>query len=224
MGGITGAAHPYAVTGIQDESGCKKALCTTRDRLNQRQLCVLCLIAGGEPGIGLLAGAKAGHLDDLGILLHLVIGDGTVTALVVDSCQKLHRSAASEFKPLKQKARPGQGEKTLFLYIHPVIRNTQPVTEGKQPCTQIQLPGQMGGNGRCAAIQPDLVPDGGGQIDKVRQLCAVGNPVIKAGKEDPGIQRPADRPVSGVTPGPHAAVAGKEDAFQESIGKIVPLC
>ena len=111
----------------------------------------------------------------------------------------------------------------LLPHIHPVIRNTQPVAEGKQPCTQIQLPGHSGGKGRCAAIQPDLVPDRGGQIDKVRQICAVGNPVVKASQEEPGIQRPADRPVSGVTPGPHAAVAGKEDAFQESIGKIVPL-
>ena len=81
----------------------------------------------------------------------------------------------------------------------------------------------MGGNGRYAAIQSDLVPDRGGQIDKIRQLCAVGDPVIKASQEKSGVQRPADRPVSGVTPGPHAAVAGKEDALQEAVGKIVPL-
>ena len=108
MGSVTGTAHSHAVTGIRDKSGCRKALCAAGDRLNQRQLCVLCLIAGGEPGIGLLAGADAGHLDDLGILLHLIIRDGAVAALVVNSRQKLYRSAAPEFKPLKQEARPGQ--------------------------------------------------------------------------------------------------------------------
>ena len=184
---------------------------------------MICLIAGGESGVGRLAGAETGHLDDLGVLLHLIVRDRAVAALVVDPGQKLHLPAALEFKPLEQKARLGQGEKTLFPHIHPVIRNTQPVTEGEQTCTEIQLTGQLGGNGRCAAIQPDLVPDRGGQIDKIRQLCAVGDPVIKASQEKSGIQRPADRPVSGVTPGPHAAVAGKEDALQEAVGKIVPL-
>ena len=119
---------------------------------------MICLIAGGESGVGRLAGAETGHLDDLGVLLHLIVWDRAVAALVVDPGQKLHLPAALEFKPLEQKARLGQGEKTLFLHIHPGIRNTQPVTEGEQTCTEIQRAEEL--TRRFRAYFPIPVPEG----------------------------------------------------------------